>query len=241
MRLNFLRLMTTTVSSTKDAEMVILELLLRACGTLGEKGTPLAQLDKQLHGVEILVLWMALSKPTARERYEKCFEFLDVIESVRLNINLISQEEKSEIREALVVNEFGSTASGKRVAIAILKRINCYVNELKGSDKNLIDLKTDYHLEHILPLTATKKAWGESWPDKDERSKWVNRLGNFAIVSNKPTALEAKKPFDVKKERFAEEAWPLTNELAEMNAWNSNNLIKNLANIVNLIDKVWSL
>lgn len=242
MRLNFLRLMTNTVTSVKDLEMVILDLLLRACGTEGEGSKmSLKELDQQLHGLEILALWMALSKPSASKRYEKCFEFLDAIENGDNDVNLISQQDKSMIREALVVTEFGSSAAGRRVALAILKRINCHVLAQKDDKDSLIESMADHHLELILPEKATKKAWGQTWPDKDEQDKWVNRIGNFAIVTDKSTAVEAKMPFAMKKERYKNENWPLTVGLADIKEWDSNSLIKNLANIVNLIDKVWAL
>lgn len=242
MRLNFLRSMTTTVASVRDVEMVVLDLLLRASGVEG-KAMPLDELDRQLHGLEILALWMALSKPSVSKRYQKCFEFLDAIENGDEVINLISQEEKSLIREALVISEFGSNAPGKRIATYILKRINCHVNAQENSDdKNrMIESIVGCHLELILPAKATKKAWGHTWPDKDEREKWVHRIGNFAIVSNKPTAAESKMPFVKKKERYQKESWPLTFGLSEIDEWDTDSLIKNLANIVNLIDKVWAL
>jgi len=243
MRLHFLRSMTTTVTSVKDVEMVVLELLLRASGVEG-KAMTLNELDQQLHGVEILSLWMALSKPSVSNRYQKCFEFLDAIENGEEVISLISQQEKSMIREALVITEFGSNASGKRIATYILKRINCYVHaqEANAAKNRVIESLADSHLELILPDKATKKAWGHTWPEKEEKEKWVNRIGNFAIVSNKPTAAESKMPFVTKKERFQkEEDWPLTLGLTEIDEWDSDSLIKNLANIVNLIDKVWAL
>lgn len=242
MRLNFLRQMTTTVASVKDLELVILDLLLRACGAEGEGSKmSLQELDQQLHGLEILALWMALSKPSVSKRYEKCLEFLDAIENGENDVDLISQQDKSMIREALVVTEFSSTASGKRIAISIMKRINCHVLAQNGGDDGLIESMADHHLELILPVKATKKAWGHSWPDKADREKWVNRIGNFAIVANKPTAAQAKMPFITKKERFQKEVWPLTLNIAELEEWDSDSLIKNLANIVNLIDKVWAL
>lgn len=242
MRLNFLRLMTTGLASVRDLEMVILDLLLRACGTEGGgKKLSLQELDQQLLGLEILALWIALSKPSVSKRYEKCFEFLDAIENGDNDVDLISQQDKSMIREALVVTEFGSTASGRKIAIAIMTRINCQLHTVKGGDNKLIESLADHHLELILPEKATKKAWGDAWPDKDEREKWVNRIGNFAIVANKPTNAEAKMPFSKKKERFENEDWPLTAGLAEVEQWDSNSLIKNLADIVNLIDKVWAL
>lgn len=242
MRLNFLREMTTTVTSVKDLEMVILDLLLRACGTEGESTTKMSlkDFDQQLYNLEILALWMALSKPTGSIRYQKCFEFLNALESGDNDMNLLFKEDKAITREALFDFDFGSTASGKKVAAAIIKRINCDVQTQGGQGVELFD-SIDHHLEFILPVKASKKTWGQSWPDSNEMNKLVNKIGNLAIVSNKPTASDAKKAFTMKKERFKVEKWPLTMTLAELEDWNSDSLIKNTEYIVNLIDGVWRL
>ncbi len=240
MRLRFLREMTNNIPATREAEVVILELLLRANGSEGDKNMDLSDLDEYLHKVEQLALWMALTKPTAAEKSKKIFAFLDGIVSPDKQadkVEAISQEDKSSLREALVVSEFGSSAAGKKLAIVLLKRLNAFVLAQKGEPVST----GDAYLESILPLRATKKGWGQDWPDIEEREKWVNRLGNLAIVSNKATARDAKKPFNEKKERYSSEAFPLTSGLAEMETWNSDNLVKYLAKLVALIDKIWGL
>ena len=239
MRLRFLREMTRNVPATNEVEIVILELLLRAGNSEGSKPMSLSELDEYLHEVEQLALWMALIKPPATERSQKIFSFLDGIDKEG-KFSAINHEDKSSLRESLVVTEFGSSASGKKVAIAILKRLNAFVLSQHGSE-DLINNAADTYLESILPVKANKKAWGASWPDVDERDKWVNRLGNLAIISNKATAREAKMAFIDKKERYGKEVYPLTLGISEMENWNSNNLVKHLASTVALIDRIWSL
>ena len=53
--------------------------------------------------------------------------------------------------------------------------------------------------------------------------------------------LFSKMPFSAKKERYKNEDWPLTAGLAELEEWDSDSLIKHLANIVNISDKVFAL
>lgn len=240
MRLRFLREMTKKIPATRDTETVILELLLRANGSEGDKAMNLSDLDEYLHKVEQLALWMALTKPSAAEKSKKIFAFLDAISSPDVKaakVEAISQEDKSSLRESLVVSEFGSSASGKKLAIVLLKRLNAFVLAQQGKP----EFTGEAYLESILPLKATKKAWGEDWPDIDERNKWVNRLGNLAIVANKATAREAKAPFSGKKQRYSNEVLPLTLGVGEMDIWNSDNLVKHLATLVALIDQIWGL
>jgi|AntRauTorckE5430_2_1112549.scaffolds.fasta_scaffold04601_2 hypothetical protein len=239
MRLKFLREMTTNIPSTKEIEAIILELLLRAGNSEGDEPMNFTDLDAYLHEVEQLGLWMALTKPSAAERSEKVFHFLDGIDGSG-KLSAITHEDKSSLRESLVVTEFGSSAAGKKVAIALLKRLNAFVLSQHGSE-DLINNASETYLESILPVKASKKAWGESWPDFDEREKWVNRLGNLAIISNKATAREAKMAFSDKKVRYANEVYPLTLGITEMEQWNSDNLVKHLASTVALIDRIWGL
>lgn len=242
MRLRFLRDMTNNIASTKEVEMIVLELLLRTGAMDGnkKKAMILSDLDDYLDKVEVLAMWMALTRPSPSERYEKVFAYLDAIDAGKNKISAISEEDKSSLREALVVSEFGSNTSGKKIATAILKRLNAHVLAQNGNEDAVSDT-ADTYLESILPLKATKKAWGEDWPDQDERNKWVDRLGNLALISDKATARERKMSFDEKKKRFRAEVWPLTSGLNDLSAWNSDNLVKQLASTVALIDQIWGL
>jgi len=251
MRLHFLREMTNNVAATKEVEAVILELLLRANGSEGGisgKAMSLSNLDAYLHKVEQLALWVAVTKPASAKRTLKIFEFLDAIEEEEKEggdaskIEAISQEDKSSLREALVVSEFGATASGKKIAIALLKRLNAFVLAQKGSASGeSINTSGDAYLEFILPKKASKKAWGNEWPDKEEQAQWINKLGNFALISNKATARESNMSFSEKKERLSKEVYSLTLDVANMDTWDSDNLVKRLAAIVGLIDQIWGL
>lgn len=243
MRLRFLREFTNSVPITKDMELIILELLLEAGGSDGNKPMNLTTLEHYLHEVEKLSLWIALTRPSASEKSEKIFRFLDEIKNSNSDgkvFSAISEEDKSSLREALVISEFGANAGGKKIAIALFKRLNAFVMAQETQDDSIIS-SSDVYLESILPLKGSKKAWGEQWPDQDERDKWVHRLGNLAIISNKATAREAKMKFEDKKKRYASEKFPLTFKLSEMDQWNSDNLVKNLASTVALIDTIWAL
>jgi len=47
--------------------------------------------------------------------------------------------------------------------------------------------------------------------------------------------------FSEKKIRYANEVYPLTLGIAEMDQWNSDNLVKHLASTVALIDRISGL
>lgn len=239
MRLHFLRDLITSIPSTKEIELVVLELLLRV-ELVNDNMMRLSELESSLHEVEKLAMWMALTKPPAAKRYEKCFKYLDAVDSGIIESSMMSQEDISSLREALVITEFGATSAGRKFATALLRRLNFYII-LENTDKCDIDEIAATFLEAVLPGKTTKKAWANEWPDQDERDKWLHRLGNLALLSKKATVKESRMPFVEKQNRFAKEIWPITAGLNEVDIWNSDNLVKHLARTVALIDTVWSL
>jgi len=266
--LRFLRDLVVDVSAaTKEIEMIVVELLLRA--TNRNKKMPLQVLHQHLLATEQLALYFALLKPSASVKYKKCFELLDRIEDqasssssssiVPSSTHLMKtlwEEHKVELRNALVLNDFGSTAGGKKFAVALLKRLNRDVmiqqsgehfssdrmmrQVLFGGDKNT-------YLEPVLPQKATKKAWGgvDSWPEKIQRDKSIPKLGNLCLVgrtdNKKPTTKEFKSSFEEKKGRYKEEMWPLTSRLASIDTWNDNSMTQTTAVLIGLVNSIWGL
>jgi len=249
-RLTFLRALTSSVGATKELEMVVLELLLRSTGKCGgKKRMALEDVDRYLNHVERLALWMALAKPPASKRYQHCFEFLDQIET---NENLasedgtylsLSDEEQATLREELVSFDFGATPTGRKIATALLERLNAYT--LLGDDEKQeaasLSSGGGRTVEHILPVQATKKMWGDDWPDDNDREFWVHRLGNLALLSKKASTIQSRLDFVSKKERYEKEVWPLTKDVVKFEVWNRNSLVEHMGNMLNLVDEVWGL
>jgi len=241
-RLTFLRALTSSVSSTKELEIVILELLVRSMGKASAKHMPLKELDSYLGHVERLALWMALLKPPASQRYQRCFKFLENIQSKNIgsSFSMLSEEEMSAIREKLLVCNFGLTAAGRKNVIALLQRLNSYI--LFSNDRITTSGGTvQLYAEPILPVKATNKMWGEQWPDKEEREFWMHRLGNFVLVSNKAKTIDSKLAFTSKKERYGKEVWPLTIDVTKSNEWSRLQLVEHMSSMLNLIDEIWGL
>jgi len=266
--LRFLRDLILDVSAaTKEIEMIVIELLLRA--TNRNKKMPLRVLHQHLLATEQLALYFALLKPSASVKYQKCFELLDRIEDQASSsssssivpssthlMKTVWEEQKVELRNALVLNDFGATAGGKKFAVALLKRLNRDVmiqqsgdhfssdrmmkQVLFGGDKNT-------YLEPVLPAKATKKAWGgvDSWPEKIQREKSIPKLGNLCLVgrtdNKKPTTKELKSSFEEKKGRYKEEMWPLTSRLASIDTWNDNSMTQTTAVLIGLVNSIWGL
>jgi len=240
MRLTFLRALTASIGATKELEIVILELLLQSMGKGQDKRMPLGQFDNYLGHVERLALWMALVKPPASERYKRCFDFLETIQSKNdSSFSFLSEEEKTSLREQLATYEFGLTPSGRKIAAALIQRLNAYA--LFGVDKETTSGGVQLNIEQILPLKASTAMWGEDWPDKEEKEFWVHRLGNFVLLSKKANARVSRKSFAVKKERYEKEVWPLTINVSKMDVWNRGTLVEHMTSMLNMVEEIWGL
>jgi len=236
LRLEFIRSLTTTVTSTKELEMVILELLLRAGGLVDNQKLTLEELDKYLLSIERLALWMAIVKPTASDRFRRCFSILDCISRNDLDDSMfLSEEENQSLREGIVTMEFGKTAGGKKIAISLLKRLNSHI--LLKNDEEIPT--TSSFVEHIVPVAVNRKNWGIAWPDDKERKKNVHRLGNLALVSQNTPKKQMKESFSEKKSRFQKEQWPLTQSLSEKDEWNGDAFLANQGELFYLINEIW--
>jgi len=255
MRLAFLRALTSSVGAVKELEMVILELLLRSTGkgdSGGKKRMTLKQVDQCLHHVERLALWMALLKPTASKRYQRCFEFLDKIDT---NENLdangtyssITKEEQLAISEELLSFDFGRTPGGRKIATALLQRLNSYSLFRDGDNKNVESMLSggggivQLNVEHVLPVKATKKMWGDDWKNDEDKDLWVHRIGNLALLSKKANTIQKRVDFVSKKERYEKDIWPLTNDITKFDVWNRNSVVVHMGSLLNLVDEVWGL
>jgi hypothetical protein len=236
-RFDFLRELINGVVATKDIEMIVLELLLRAGGSIG-KPMALTELEQCLCRAELLALYFAFVKPTASRKYAKCFQLLDAIEGGKIGaFNVLSDDEKLELRNEIALKDLGATASGKRLAIALLKRLNR--NVIIQNGKDITTPGENFVLEPILPIKATKKAWGDVWPEKEDRAKWIHVLGNLCLVSEKVPARDMKLPFSEKKDRYRNQVWPLTSTLDEVKSWDEIALKNNVSKCLALVESIW--
>eukprot|EP00560_Eucampia_antarctica_P005735 CAMPEP_0197836248 /NCGR_PEP_ID=MMETSP1437-20131217/28357_1 /TAXON_ID=49252 ORGANISM="Eucampia antarctica, Strain CCMP1452" /NCGR_SAMPLE_ID=MMETSP1437 /ASSEMBLY_ACC=CAM_ASM_001096 /LENGTH=237 /DNA_ID=CAMNT_0043442277 /DNA_START=123 /DNA_END=836 /DNA_ORIENTATION=- len=225
-RLSFLRKLIQCNSSVKEAEMVILELLSRATSK-DKNRMSLSKLDDNLHAVEMTALWMALAKPSVMQRYNRWFDFLNNADEIPLEI---SEEEKFFIKNELPIMNLGATASGKKLVGALLDR-------LQNSGK-----KSDFEVEHVLPVKRHNKYWKEAFPTSIEREQYMHKLGNLVLVSKKATMRESNQSFDDKKKRYKSESqWQLTQTVASSSKWDETAILKQQYVYIAIINDTWGL
>jgi len=249
-RLDFLRDVIMGVTSAKEAEIVVLDVLLRAeeeamNGGGSSSGSSLDRyLEEFLPLVESWTLWMALTRPSPMQRHSRVFSLLDAmddVDSVGARISA-EQDEMESLKASMDEYEFGASAGGKRLAAAILKRMSTH---LMLEEKKGVPDGGDVSVDFILPSKFAKGSeWEKLWPDEEQRGEWMNRIGNLALVSSRPRSKMANKGSDSSWEQkcinFKKEPWLLTRQLVELDGWDAAAVQDQQKDILSLADLVWS-
>jgi hypothetical protein len=241
-RLNFLRDITLGVTTAKEAEIVVLELLLRV--EHGDDSSLSRYLDDILPLVEKTALWMALMRPSSMQKQARVLALLDSMDDLDsvggLGVAKPSGDNErvvSSLREAMNLYEFGASTGGKRLAAAILKRMNAHL--MIEEKKNVPDGNSDAAVVDLIQSNWTS----------EEGERLANRIGNLALVSSSSALASrnsrAKKSsgslWEIKVKRYKKEPWILTRQVAEFDQWNHDAVHDQQKDILSLMDLVWSL
>ena len=100
------------------------------------------------------------------------------------------------------------------------------------------DDRTVINLEHVLP-----KKPGEHWSNfsEDEVRMYVNRLGNQALLRASDNSDLRSDSFKKKKKIYADSPYYLTNQIAELNDWNPDEILNRQKILANLASKAWPI
>ena len=244
-RLSFLRELTSGVASTKELEAVVLDILLRAEGKADHKPLNLQKIDDYLACAEVGALWMSMLRPSPTQRNQRCFDLIGAIDAgsvVDVVDGFVSDEEKATVRNEMSDYHFGASPSGRKIAAALLQRLNSQLARESGENARYGDAASQHFLEHVLPTNTYRKQWRDVWPEEKDREDWTNRIGNLAVVTQKPTAKERHNLFSEKKSRYKKEAAaPLTRALGEERTWDVDTLKDNHGKILGLVARTWVL
>jgi len=249
-RLNFLRDITIGVTSAKEAEIVVLELLLRAEDAGADSSNSNHMLSRYLDEILPLIekwsLWMALTRPSPMKRHARVFALLDAMDDVdavgSLGLEMSSPGDDgngtigSLLRERMDEYEFGTTAGGKRLAAAILKRMNAY---LMVEEKKVVPSGKGAPTVEIIQHHLTSD---------DALDELAYRIGNLALVSKAPPRDSGRRKnkhdssyWENKSRRYKKEPWLLTRQLSELDKWDLDAMQDQQKDLVSLMDLVWSL
>jgi len=132
--------------------------------------------------------------------------------------------------------EFGTTAGGKRLAAAILKRMNAY---LMVEEKKVVPSGKGALTVEIIQHHLTSD---------DALDELAYRIGNLALVSKAPPRNSGRRKnkhdssyWENKSRRYKKEPWLLTRQLSELDKWDLDAMQDQQKDLVSLMDLVWSL
>jgi hypothetical protein len=224
-RLNFLRDLTLGVNAANEIETVVLEYLVRAEHDFKTS-------DEILTLIEKWALWMAVTRPSSMQRQSRVVALLDAMDMLE-STGDIGKKSGTSVKEAMDDYEFGASAAGKRLAAAILKRLNSHL--MIEEKKSIPDcISSVSKVESIL----------SEWTSEEERDEWAHRIGNLALLSTpRSRTSRASKNGDLtwnaKSKRFKKEPWVLTRQLADFEQWNVNSIQDQQRDIISLVELVW--
>lgn len=234
-RMNFVRELMLGNPSAKEVEIAVLELLVRI--EYGGDSSMLSRyLDDILPLMEKTALWMALTRPSAMQRHAYVLTLLDAMDdfdSVGAKASDDNGIVTTSLKDSMDSYDFGSTAAGKKLATAILRRMNAHlmIEEKKTVPEACSDVST---------VDLIQQHW-----TSEEGEGLSHRIGNLALVSSsEPRNGRAKKgsgsTWEIKTKRYKKEPWILTRQVADSDKWDVAEVHAQQKDVLQLVEYVWS-
>lgn len=151
---------------------------------------------------------------------------------IRLLKNIYPSDQN--FKASFIDKEFDiASARNKRIVRYILF---CLEKQLSEKD---YDFESDkYSIEHILPDSK-----GVGWDDHDEEDyRYLNRLGNYTLLTKRENRDIGNKGFEEKKEVYKKSNFKITQQVAEDNAvWNVERIVAHQSKMAGWATSVWRL
>ncbi len=124
------------------------------------------------------------------------------------------------------------TTKGKQ----LIRYVLCAL-EHQHSQQDVSWHATESTIEHILPDNLDE-AWSKTFSE-DEHTRYVDRLGNYALLEQGKNKDLGQKPFDAKKVAFSKSQYGLTRDIAACDDWNKDNIAQRQRKLAKLALTVW--
>lgn len=156
-------------------------------------------MDGFLRRLERLAAYMRANSWDVSHRIERYSRILTEIEDCR-QIGFgeaieLTAEEKQEFLDRLE-SDIYKMVSKKRNYLIL--RLDSFVSDGAAAyDSKVLTI------EHVLPQTvASGSEWEKQWPDPDERSLWLHKIGNLLPLTKRHNSQAQNYEFEVKKEKY---------------------------------------
>ncbi|MHA1854803.1 MAG: DUF262 domain-containing protein [Promethearchaeota archaeon] len=101
-------------------------------------------------------------------------------------------------------------------------------------------IKKETTLEHILPITTDNTKWEQIFID-EEHAKFVNKLGNMALLFSSENTSAQNSLFDEKITYYEKSGCPLTNKLKKYKEWNKETIVDNQKQYAQIAQEIWEI
>lgn len=200
-------------------------------------------LQKFLTNLERLAAGLMILRANINKRNERYSRLLTAIEDGTdlFSPNSPLQLTDNEIREIIKILR-SDVYSIQKIRRYILLRLDSALSGGEASYKY-----SDVTVEHVLPQNpAPDSIWVTWFPDKEEREKYVNCIGNLVLLSNKKNSQAQNRDFDWKKKKYfaarkGVSPFVLTSQVLQEDNWTSEVIERRQKESIETLKNVWNL
>ena len=199
-------------------------------------------MDRFLRRLERLAAFMRATSWDVTHRIERYCNVLSEIEGGGEDFGQaieLTQEEKGEFL-ATLNSDMYKMVSNKRNYLIL--RLDSFVSDGAAAYNSKV-----LTIEHGLPQTvAAGSGWEAMWPDVDERTFWLHKIGNLLPLSKRHNSQAQNYEFDVKKEKYFKgkagtTSYALASQVLSYSQWTPAIVKTRQDELIDIYKKNWDL
>ncbi len=201
-------------------------------------------MNEFLRKLERLAAFMRATSMDVTHRIERYARILTELEECAANSTYgteieLTEEEKKDFLGKLNSDIYKMTSKKRNYLIL---RLDSFVSDGAASyDSNVLTI------EHVLPQTVAEGSqWAEWWPQKEEREKWVHKIGNLLPLSKKKNSQAQNYDFEMKKDKYFKgktgvASYALTSQVLSYSKWTPEDVGARQEELIGVYKKGWEL
>ncbi len=199
---------------------------------------------------------------------QQVLDFVTRLERLAAYLHVTAKNVNQRIeRYALVLEDLERRILGDRIELApaeceeMLRALNGNVYEMTARRRNYLILRLDSFvsamvanytpnvltIEHVLPQTVDPSSeWAETWPDADERARWLHRLANLVPLTRARNSRALNYDFDRKKTAYfagssGVTTYALTSQVLHASSWTPEVVAGRQEELLEVLWRSWRL
>lgn len=190
--------------------------------------------------LERLAAYLHVTAKNVNQRIERYALVLEDLERGILDGRIeLTPVECDEMLRALNGNVYEMTARRRNYLIL---RLDSFVSAMAANyTPNVLTI------EHVLPQTVDPSSeWAVSWPDADERARWLHRLANLVPLTRARNSRALNYDFDRKKSAYfagssGVTTYALTSQVLHASSWTPEVVAGRQEELLEVLRRSWRL